>query len=247
MSNAVDISRRIVEAVLAQKLAPGMRLGEQPLAALFGCSRTIVREALTRLAARGIVTVSSRRGWYVVDLSAQQAQEAFQARLIIETGLLHRLRSIAAPGLARLHAHLRRQQAALEGNDVGLRSFLLGDFHVCLAECLGNALLAEMLRDLTVRTTLIAMRHQSGPDAARSYAEHVGIVAALRDGDNTSAERLMAEHLGTWELKLSIPVAADPLAQLRHALLPIEASARKHAAARRKAAPGPHFATGDHP
>ena len=63
MATSADISERIMEAVMAQKLAPGSRLGEQQLAMLFDCSRTIVREALTRLAARGIVTVSSRRGW----------------------------------------------------------------------------------------------------------------------------------------------------------------------------------------
>ena len=43
---------------------------------------------------------------------------------------------------------------ASKGDDVGLRSFLLEDFHVCLAECLGNTLLADTLRDFTARTTL---------------------------------------------------------------------------------------------
>ena len=55
MATAPEISERIMEAVMARKLAPGARLGEQQLAMLFDCSRTIVREALTRLAARGIV------------------------------------------------------------------------------------------------------------------------------------------------------------------------------------------------
>jgi DNA-binding GntR family transcriptional regulator len=56
-----EIADRIVAAILAQKLAPGARLGEQSLALLFDCSRTLVREALMQLAARGIVTVSSAR------------------------------------------------------------------------------------------------------------------------------------------------------------------------------------------
>jgi hypothetical protein len=81
-------AERIMEAVMARKLAPGARLGEQQLAMLFDCSRTIVREALTRLAARGIVTVSARRGWYVVEPSQDEAREAFEARRVIETGLI---------------------------------------------------------------------------------------------------------------------------------------------------------------
>ena len=77
--SATDISQRIVEAVLAQRLAPGARLGEQQLAMLFDCSRTIVREALTRLAARGIVTVSARRGWYLIAPTPDDVREAWSA------------------------------------------------------------------------------------------------------------------------------------------------------------------------
>ena len=136
--SATDISQRIVEAVLAQKLAPGARLGEQPLAMLFDCSRTIVREALTRLAARGIVTVSARRGWYLIAPSPDEVREAFEARRVIELGLLRGQRPLPPEAIARLEQHVQQEQAALRGDDVGTRSFLLGDFHVCLAECLGN-------------------------------------------------------------------------------------------------------------
>ena len=72
MTSSTEIANRIIDAVLAQQLAPGTRLGEQDLAQLFGCSRTLVREALTRLAARGIVTVSARRGWFVIEPSSEE-------------------------------------------------------------------------------------------------------------------------------------------------------------------------------
>ncbi|MEP6792301.1 MAG: FCD domain-containing protein, partial [Ramlibacter sp.] len=111
--------------------------------------------------------------------------------------------------------------AAIKGSDVGARSFLLGDFHVCLAECLGNSLLADTLRDFTARTTLIAMRYQSPEDAAQSCAEHVLIVQALEEGDLPRAEKLMAAHLSTWQNKLRLPTEADPLAKLRDALAPL--------------------------
>ena len=221
MTTASDISERIIEAVMAQKLPPGSRLGEQQLAMLFDCSRTIVREALTRLAARGIVTVSARRGWYVVEPSQDEAREAFEARRVIETGLIRSIGTLGKPALKRLRTHLAREQAAVKGSDVGVRSFLLGDFHVCLAECLGNSLLAETLRDFTARTTLIAMRYQSPGNAAQSCAEHVQIVEALERGDLAGAERLMTEHLSTWQSMLQLPAEADPLAQLRDALSPL--------------------------
>ena len=231
MATASDISNRIIEAVMAQKLAPGARLGEQQLAMLFDCSRTIVREALTRLAARGIVTVSARRGWYVIEPSQDEAREAFEARRVIEMGLIRCTTEVTKPALKQLKNHLTREKAALKGKDVGLRSFLLGDFHVCLAECLGNSLLADTLRDFTARTTLIAMLYQSSHDAAQSCEEHVQIVQALEQGDLVKAEQLMQAHIGTVQnaLKLQAP-AGDPLAQLRSALSPLSTPSDESAA-----------------
>jgi DNA-binding GntR family transcriptional regulator len=233
--SAAEISARIIEAVMARKLAPGSRLGEQQLAMLFGCSRTIVREALTRLAARGIVTVSARRGWFVIEPSQDEAREAFEARRVIEVGLIRSVGAaggIGAPALGRLRAHLAREQAAVADTDVGTRSFLLGDFHVCLAECLGNSLLADTLRDFTARTTLIAMLYQSTHDAAQSCADHVRIVDALARGDAAAAEALMAEHIGAVHSTLRAQASHDPLAQLRDALAPVPgASAAAGAAA----------------
>jgi DNA-binding GntR family transcriptional regulator len=219
--NSTDIANRIVEAILAQKLQPGARLGEQALSMLFDCSRTLVREALMQLAARGIVTVSSRRGWYVVQPSQAEAREAFEARRVIEMGLIRSAKPMAATALKRLSEHLKEEQAALAGNDVGQRSYLLGDFHVCLAECLGNQLLADTLRDFTARTTLIAMLYQSTHDAHQSCAEHVAIVAALKSGNHAEAERLMDLHIGQVQSALNVQADTDPLAELRAALTPL--------------------------
>lgn len=238
-TSASEISARIVEAVMAQKLAPGSRLGEQQLAMLFDCSRTIVREALTRLAARGIVTVSARRGWFVIEPSQEEAREAFEARRVIELGLIRSTSKIDKAALRQLKAHLQREKTALKENDVGNRSFLLGDFHVCLAECLGNTLLADTLRDFTARTTLIAMLYQSTHDAVQSCEDHVQIVAALERGDHTAAEALMAAHIGTVQSALRVQAPTDPLAQLRDALAPLQQNTAAKPKRRKAAASSP--------
>lgn len=242
MATSSEISERILEAVMAQKLAPGSRLGEQQLALLFDCSRTMVREALMRLAARGIVTVSARRGWYVIEPSVAEAREAFEARHVIELGLIRGARPLDKAALKQLKSHLARERAAVKGGDVGARSFLLGDFHVCLAECLGNGLLADTLRDFTARTTLIAMLYQSSHDATQSCEEHVQIVAALERGDTAQAEKLMARHLGNVQAALKLQSTGDdPLARLREALAPVNSAQNLHTSPRkpgRKAAAG---------
>lgn len=223
MATSPEIAHRIVEAILAQKLAPGERLGEQPLADLFGVSRTLVREALTRLAARGIVTVTARRGWYVIEPSVAEAREAFSAREIIETGLLRQLKAMPPEAMKRLKGHVFRERQSIREGDVGNRSYLLGDFHVCLAEALGGSLLGELLRDLTARTTLISMLYQSSHQAEQSCREHEAIVAALAKGEAKLAERLMREHLKAVEAGLDLGAAADPMKKLREALVPVAA------------------------
>jgi len=219
---ATSISGRIIDAALSKQLEPNARLGEQEIATLFGCSRTIVREAMVDLAARGIVVVSPRRGWFLTDVDIVKARELYEAREIIETGLLRKLarqkQTLGEEPLKRLREHLALQKEAIEGTDINVRSYLLGNFHVRLAECLGNSILAEKLRDLTVLTTLFTMRHQTPGDARMSYDEHVAIVDALAENDFAAAEHCMCQHLGTWETKVHVARQDDPLEGLRKAL-----------------------------
>lgn len=224
LTSANSISSQIIEAILSQRLAPNTRLGEQDLAALFGCSRTVVREALVDLAARGIVIVSPRRGWYLTEVDVNRAAELYEAREILETGLLRfsgqRRCKLETAALDRIAAHLSKQADALAGNDAARRAYLLGDFHVCLANCLGNSVLAAYLRDLTVLTRLFTMRHQNTDDARRSYDEHVAVFDALVSGDMNAAAEAMHRHLSTWREKVHLVPAVDRLSQLRNALAP---------------------------
>ena len=222
---SLQIATRITESILAKQLAPGTRLGEQQLADLFGVSRTLIREALMRLAARGIVQVSARRGWYVIEPTAAEAREALEARRVIELGLLRHARPLTQAALDKLHDHIAQEQSAIAGDDVGARSYLLGDFHVCLCECLGNNLLSDTLRDLTARTTLTAMLRQSSSQAVDSCEDHVHIVNALERGDIDEAEKLMLDHLQIVESTLYDDVQpSDPLDALRTALTPVSAA-----------------------
>jgi DNA-binding GntR family transcriptional regulator len=217
------IAERVVEAILAQKIAPGERLGEQALAGNFGVSRTMVREALMQLQARGFVEVRTRKGWYVMEPSVEEARDAFSARRIIETGILREAGRPLQSVVRRLRQHIAQEEQAIEGADAATRAFLLADFHVCLAECLGQRLLCDVLRDLTARTTLAASLYQSKHDAGQSCAEHAGIVAALEQGELELARQRMLEHIGSVEAALgsSAPEASPSSERLRAALLPV--------------------------
>ncbi|MFT0861145.1 GntR family transcriptional regulator [Ancylobacter sp. G4_0304] len=217
---AANIEEAILSAILAGRINPGTRLGEQKLADLFSVSRTRVREAMMRLETRGVVQVSARRGWYVVEPSADEAREAFQTRRVIETGLLHTLRAVPPAVVKSLKEHVAIEREAIAAGDVHSRACLLGDFHIHLADALGNRLLTEIIRDLTARTTLISMLYQPTEKAAESSHDHEDIVAALEAGDIPLAARLMDEHIQKVEAGLDLTAKPDPLAGLRELLSP---------------------------
>ena len=220
--NPTTIAERVVEAILAQKLAPGERLGEQALADLFGVSRTMVREALMKLQARGFVEVQSKRGWYVVQPSLEEARDAFAARRIVEAGIIAAQGRPLASAIRQLRAHIHEEQRAIDGADAATRAFLLADFHVCLAQQLGQRLLCDVLRDLTARTTLAATLYQSRHDARQSCEEHAAIVAALEAGDTDGARTLMMEHIGHVQQALQTDMPAARAADgLRATLAPL--------------------------
>ena len=228
MVTKARIADRVVESILNRKLKPGERLGEQELADLFGVSRTLVREALMRLQERGFVEVRSRLGWYVVEPSFDEARETYAARRVIEPGMLRDAGKPLQSVIRKLRRHVADERKAIAQADAATRSILLADFHVCLAECLGNRLLTAMMRDLSARTTLVSALYQSQTDAQGSTDDHVAIVAALAAGDTAAADKLMRSHIDTLAARLdgSLVKPGNSRDRLRAALAP---------AARRKA------------
>jgi DNA-binding GntR family transcriptional regulator len=215
---SLHIDRVIVDAILAGRLQPGARLGEQALASLFEVSRTTVREALIRLETRGLVHSSPRRGWFVVEPSVEDVLQAFQARRAIETGLLRSVGPIEPRVIETLRNHIAQEREAIAANDIAARSYLLADFHVCMVQAFDNTLLAEILRDLTARTILIAALYQSVHDATESCDEHEAITDLLAVDDIEGAVGKMIAHIGNVEAGLTKRLDRDPLLDLRAAL-----------------------------
>ncbi len=207
-----------MSGILSARIKPGTRLNENQLATVFRVSRTRVREAMMRLETRAIVHVSPRRGWFVVEPSAEEAMTVYAARRIIESGLLRSMTELTASGRETLRAHLAEEKAAIAVSDKQRLICLMGDFHIRLAELSGNAVLIEILRDLTARTILISMLYQSDFHAMQSHLGHCGIVEALEAGDFLKAAKLSIEHLEEVEEGLDLTSRPDPLSDLRTSL-----------------------------
>ena len=129
----------------------------------------------------------------------------FAVRRMLEAEMTRAFaRQVTTAKIKALRQHVTREKAALEGHNVKDRTELLGDFHVRMAELMGNEVLAQLLGELISRCALITMMYQSSHAAAHSHEEHGDIVEALASRDTERAVQLMLDHLSHVEDNLAL-------------------------------------------
>jgi DNA-binding GntR family transcriptional regulator len=205
----------LTRAIVEHRLQPGTKLAEQKLADHFGVSRTLVRQALFQLVQKHLVKMEPARGAFVAAPTVEEARQVFQVRRLLEAEMTREFLRNATPAkIKALRDHLAQEKAALEARDAGERQQLLGDFHVRMAELAGNAVLAQIVRDMVSRSSLITLMYQRENFAAHSQEEHVQLVKALAAKDEKRAVRLMEEHLQHVEESLAFdrPVPSHDIA-----------------------------------
>jgi GntR family transcriptional regulator, rspAB operon transcriptional repressor len=181
--------------ILDDELRAGTVLAEVEQSVRLGVSRTPLREALSRLAAEGLVSTHSGRGVVVTPVSAENVTELFEVREALEmqaARLAARRRDVAAFAALRI-----------EFGDV---NELLADKHhyydlvarldAAIDDAAGNPFLVSSLDG--VRTHVARIRRLSQDDPARlrdAAREHLQILDAIIDGDEPLAASATQVHL----------------------------------------------------
>lgn len=211
------IVNSITGAIVERRLLPGTKLAEQKIADIFKVSRTIVRQALIQLGRDRLVKLEKAHGAHVAMPGIEEARQVFEMRNMLESAMVRQLCARITDGkLVQLKAHLIEERRAVKRGDVALRTRLLADFHVVLAQLLGNDVLADSLRDLLNRSQLISLMYQSSHSADESQREHELVVEAIERRDASAAARLMANHISSVERNLRTDPQAADLAQILH-------------------------------
>ena len=194
----------LTKAIVEHRLLPGTKLAEQKLADHFGVSRTLVRQALFQLAQNRLIRLEPARGAFVAAPSVLEAQQVFAVRRMLEAEMTRTFaREVTPAKIKALKNHVAQEKKALDREDAAARTELLGDFHVRMAELMGNDVLAQILGELTSRCALIIKMYQSASAAEHSNDEHVNIVKALAAKDEELAVQLMNKHLLNVEKNLA--------------------------------------------
>ena len=195
-SSTHQIVQALTKAIVEHRLHPGSKLAEQKLADHFGVSRTLVRQALLKLSQHQLVTLEPARGAFVAAPSVSEARQVFAVRRMLESEMARAFVARVTPArIKALKEHIAREKRAIDQEDAPGRTELLGDFHVRIAELMGNEVLAQLLNQLISRCALITLMYQTTRAAAHSNDEHTEIVRAFAARDEKLAVRLMNEHL----------------------------------------------------
>lgn len=203
-STTHTIVEALTKAIVEHRLHPGTKLAEQKLADHFGVSRTLVRQALFQLSQNRLIRLEPARGAFVAAPSVMEARQVFAVRRMLEAEMTRAfVREVTPAKIKALKEHVAREKSAVDLGDVSGRTELLGDFHVRIAELMGNEVLAQMLGELTSRCALITLMYQTATAAEHSNDEHAEIVKALAARNEALAVRLMNDHLLHVEKSLS--------------------------------------------
>lgn len=203
----------ILKAVFEQRLPPGTKLGEVPLAEAFKVSRSRIRRVLQALAHRGIVDLIHNRGAFVAKPTAEEARDVFSARGFLENLVVERVASrlLEPSALKALRAHVRAEAAAQ--NDRAQRREALrlaGEFHLLLAELSGSRVFQSMMEPLVMQSSLIVGLFGTNASATCKAADHAALVEAIAEKDIATAQELMSRHLKELEDALELEGLEEP-------------------------------------
>lgn len=213
LSLSEKIEQQIIDAIHQKIFLPGDKiLGEMELAQNFGVSRTAVREALHRLAGRGVVEIRKNSGVYVASDQYSPVTDSFYHLLEMKCGdssLQHiaTVRLIIEPEVARMAAanagredisRIRELYSNMESN-INNPPKMIGydiDFHRSLVHAARNPILPVIMEPLfQMMTKFISDTYEYPQSPLLALKSHLKLVGCLEAKDEQGALEAMKTHL----------------------------------------------------
>jgi GntR family transcriptional repressor for pyruvate dehydrogenase complex len=209
------VAETITEAIVSQELAAGTRLPtERDLGEQFGVSRTVIREAMKALAAKGLVEVQAGSGVRVAGVKHDAVTESLSLYLrgqsdggLIDYEKVHEIRAVLEVEMAASAAERRtgeeveRLTEACDGveaakGDVDLAAIRDVEFHRAIGMATHNefyVVLLDALGGILVQVRRTNLVKPSG--RRRTITQHREILDAIVNGDPDAAREKMRRHL----------------------------------------------------
>jgi len=195
---------KIKTLILEEQFEPGRFLSERELIALLNMSKTPIKNALTRLESEGFVTVSSKQGIIINDLSISRIIDIYDLRTVLEVYNCEVVAGKLTPErIARLTQNL--DETADIVARLSVREFAKADheFHLLLCEFAGNQEVYRVLLNYQDQLLRITLKHlnKEPQRMVRFLQDHRDILESLKT-DRAEAVERMRSHLQNSKKKL---------------------------------------------
>lgn len=184
-------TRRLRDEILSGDLAPGQRLVEEQIRQRFAISRAPLREALRTLANQGLVEHLPRRGTRVTELSAEDVDQLFALRSLLERHAIETTfpldRTDDEDPLLEVRRHLDEMRRADQAGDDLAKDDAHRAFHAAVVALAGNRQL-----DLALEPILLRLQRPMAANLRREAAalgttagieRHERLLVALESND----------------------------------------------------------------
>lgn len=194
--NSLRVSKEIEEAVLSGQFKPRERLIEMDLISRFGVSRTVIREALKGLEAKGLIRTTPYRGAVVADLTVEEIEEIYfiraelekiAARLVLKHITQREIQNLKKVS-KEVERHLRQKTHQMIEMD--------SEFHRMIFRACRNNYLYDMIDFLRTKAHIVRFNAWSLPNRIeQSIVEHREMIKAIENRDLSQLEKLIVKHL----------------------------------------------------
>jgi DNA-binding GntR family transcriptional regulator/DNA-binding XRE family transcriptional regulator len=211
-SDGAELVSKLTKAIAAQiasgHYTQGDKLGQEALAREFEVSRTPIREALSQLAAHGLVLQTPQQGAVVRPITSKQIRDAYQVRAELEgLGALLAAEWITDLQLGELKEAERKFERAVAARPKGIAEQAAVNeawvssnesFHDIILDASNNRKLKESVARLHQGFTRPIMMMAAGMDKRRmkeNVEQHAVIYECLRRRDGEAARNAMIHHI----------------------------------------------------
>jgi DNA-binding GntR family transcriptional regulator len=194
--NSIRITKEIEEAILSGRLKPRERLIEMDLISQFGVSRTVIREALKRLEAKGLIRTTPYRGAMVADLTLEEIEDIYFIRAKLEKIaaqlVLKHITQKEIQNLKKLSREVERHLRQKTHQMIEMDS----EFHRMIFKACRNSYLFDMIDYLRTKAHIVRFNAWSLPHRIeQSIVEHRELIKAIENRNLSQLEKLIVKHL----------------------------------------------------
>ncbi|MEW5913956.1 MAG: GntR family transcriptional regulator [Thermodesulfobacteriota bacterium] len=189
--------QKIKKMLYMNQLAPGQKIIYNDLGKRLNISVTPVIQALNRLEASGFVNYTPNKGYFVAEITVQEAVQLYEAREALEVFIVPKvIENLTAKNLQEIKEAFGRHRTE-QDNVLGRRLILLdAQFHLKIAGFSGNEVICRMLQEIFEKLYLKYRPEYLHQDRVKEIArEHRMVLEALQRRDVEGAVATIRSHV----------------------------------------------------